>query len=265
MAIDHSFVVPAFGVSAHLRHCLDSLHAQTATGSEILLTTSTPSGALERIASEYAVGYYVHGPNAGIGRDWNAALDRATRGWVTIAHQDDVYSPDFVCETMRLVEATPDAVLVMTRYAEIVGDTGMVSNASMMLRIKAALLELGFLGRSSVRRERDKQRLLRFGCPVPCPSVTLGPGLQALRFREDLKVDLDWEAWLRAAFIPGAFCYSRRTLMHHRIHADSETSSGVRDGVRAKEDAAMFAALWPAPLARLLARAYALSYHVGKS
>lgn len=262
MAVDHSFVIPAYGCSAYLPQCLESLKAQTVQGSEIILCTSTPSEALSAVAERYSVELRVHGPNGGIGRDWNAALNCASRGWVTIAHQDDVYLPRFVERTLQHASETPGASLVMTGYAELLD--GRVRARSAMLRVKSLLLEFGFLGRSAVARRGAKTRLLRFGCPIACPSVTLGPALSDLRFREDLRVDLDWEAWVRAAQVPGAFCYIRECLMQHRIHSASETTAGVRDGVRAEEDARMFASLWPAPIARFLARAYALSYEEGR-
>lgn len=259
--MDHSFVIPAYGCSPHLADCLESLRKQTLGGSEIVLSTSTPSAALDEVAGHFNVPVRVHGPSAGIGRDWNAALDCATRGWVTIAHQDDIYLPDFVARTMSVAERAPGAALVLTGYAELLD--GKVRDRTTMLLIKKALLELGFLGRSSVSGIGSKLRLLRFGCPIACPSATLGPSLSGLRFREDLKVDLDWEAWIRAARLQGAFCYVRDRLMLHRIHGASETSAGVRDGVRAREDLEMFRSLWPAPVAKLLARAYATSYEDG--
>ncbi|MFC4726849.1 glycosyltransferase family 2 protein [Coralloluteibacterium thermophilus] len=258
---DHSFVVPAYRSSPHLADCLASLASQTLAGSEIVVSTSTPSGELEALAARFGARYAVHAPNAGIGRDWNMAVAQARRRWVTIAHQDDLYLPDFVAKTMRVAEAAPDASLVLTDYVELLGETERPRTR--MLRIKRLLLELGFLGRRSIRREADKLRLLRFGCPIACPSVTLGPGATGVTFREDLKVDLDWEAWIRLARRPGAFCFVRERLMAHRIHAESETSVGVRGGVRAREDAAMFASLWPTPIATLLARAYAHSYEAG--
>lgn len=260
-APDHSFVVPAYGRSPHLADCLASLKAQTLSGSEIVVSTSTPSEELEALAARFGARYFAHAPNAGIGRDWNMARAQARRRWVTVAHQDDLYLPGFVAETMRAVEAAPDASLVLTEYVELLGESERPRTP--MLRIKRLLLELGFLGRRCVRREADKLRLLRFGCPIACPSVTLGPGAADLAFREDLKVDLDWEAWIRLARRPGAFCFVRSRLMAHRIHEASETSAGVRGGVRAREDAAMFASLWPAPIAALLARAYAHSYEAG--
>lgn len=258
---DHSFVIPAYGCSPHLGECLQSLQAQSRIGSEVIISTSTPDDDLYRLAEQFNVPVCVHGPNSGIGRDWNAALDCSRTRWTTIAHQDDVYLPDYVAKTLAAIDATQNSALVMTGYAELCG--GTVRDRTAMLRIKSLLLELGFLGRAAVSTTSAKLRLLRFGCPVACPSVTLGPPLSTLRFREDLKVDLDWEAWIRAARSPGSFCYVREPLMLHRIHDASETSAGVRDGVRAREDAEMFGSLWPSPAARILARIYAFSYEEG--
>lgn len=261
-AVLHGFVVPAYGRSPHLRDCLASLRAQTVR-STVVIATSTPWEGLEGLAADFDARLAVHTPNAGIGRDWNFALSQATTPWVTLAHQDDLYLPTFTERMLALAARHPDAVLVATGYGERLEPGGETRTRSPMLVIKRVLMELGFLGRVAVASTGAKQRLLRFGCPIPCPSVSLRVDRTGLRFREDLRVDLDWEAWLRLAAMPGTFAYDRHTLMLHRIHADSETSAGVRAGVRASEDRMMFEAMWPAPIARLLAKAYALSYEAG--
>lgn len=256
----HGFVVPAYGQSPHLRDCLVSLRAQSLP-SPVLIATSTPHPGLEALAREFDATLAVHPSGGGIGRDWNFALSQTTTRWVTVAHQDDVYLPAFAETTLRLARAHPAATLVLTGYAELVD--GVVRSATPMLWIKRLLLELGFLGRPAVVSRAAKRRLLRFGCPIPCPAVSLRMDGDGPRFREDLRVNLDWEAWLRLAASPGAFAYSRDRLLLHRIHGGSETSAGVREGVRAREDRMMFESMWPAPIARLLARAYALSYAPG--
>ena len=261
--IEHTFVVPAFGQSAYLADCLRSLNAQTVP-SRVVVATSTPWNGLEALAGGFGARLAVHGPNRGIGHDWNAALDEVDTPWATLAHQDDVYLPDFVAGTLALARSSPDVLLVATGYAELLEPGGTLRTASSMLLIKRVLMELGYLGRRRIVTPSAKRRLLRFGCPIPCPSVSLRVDRTRLRFREDLKVNLDWEAWLRLAAAPGAFAYDRRVLMHHRIHQGSETSAGVRGGVRAAEDRLIFESLWPAPAARLLSRMYALSYEEGR-
>jgi hypothetical protein len=258
---EHSFAIPAYGASPHLRDCLDSLRAQTRP-SPLLICTSTPHDGIAVLAQEYGARLVAHAPNTGIGHDWNVALDHARSHWVTLAHQDDVYLPNFTADTLALAARHPETALVMTGYGELLEDR--VRTLTPMLAIKRLLLELGFLGREAVTHAAAKRRLLRFGCAIPCPSVTLRAE-PALRFREDLKVNLDWDAWLRLAVQPGAFAYARHTLMLHRIHPGSETSDAIRAGVRAREDLMMFQSLWPAPVARVLAGLYALSYETGSN
>lgn len=257
----HAFVVPAYGQSPYLRDCLASLRAQTRP-SPIFISTSTPSRWLADQAAEFGATLVEHGPNRGIGHDWNQAIAAAPAEWVTLAHQDDVYLPHFAEETLRRVDRHPDAVLVMTDYGELAG--AAARSWTPMLAIKRLLAEQAFLGRATLGRRRAKRRLLAFGCAIPCPAVTLRRERALGLFREDLKVDLDWDAWLRLADGPGTFARVRRLCMLHRIHAGSETSDGVRAGVRAREDLAMFQRVWPAPIARVLARLYAVSYEVGE-
>lgn len=256
----HTFVVPAYGRSAHLVDCLRSLREQTRQ-SPLVIATSTPFDGLSDLAREFDAVLAINDRPGGIGADWNFAMAQATTPWVTLAHQDDIYLPGFTEATMVAAGESPSAVLVMTGYAQLVD--GQRGEGAGLLSIKRLLLELGFLGRQSISRTAAKRRLLRLGCPIPCPSVTLRVTDPPLRFREDLKVNLDWEAWLRLAGTAGAFTYVRSVQMLHRIHPGSETSAAVQDGVRAAEDLMMFRSLWPAPVARALARVYALCYAVG--
>lgn len=255
----HVFVVPAYGRSPHLEQCLRSLASQTQR-SRIVVATSTPFDGMREIVEMHGGTLHVHDRGGSIGRDWNGALASVDAQWVTLAHQDDVYLPTFVQDTLEAVRRCPEASLVFTGYRELSGD--QVRPVSLMLRVKRALLELGFLGRRSIAGTAAKRRALAFGCPVPCPSVTL-PGQAGFRFREDLKVNLDWDAWMRTAQQMGAFVYIRSALMLHRLHEGSETESAIRDGVRAGEDYMMFHRVWPAPVARALARLYAFSYSNG--
>ena len=259
--VEHAFVVPAYGRSPHLRACLVSLRSQS-RASPVFICTSTPSAWLTDMADEFGAPLIEHGPSTGIGRDWNHAIAATPARWITLAHQDDVYLPQFAEETMRCAHRHLLADLVFTDYGELTDDG--VRAWTPMLAIKRLLLERAFLGRAAVRNRGAKRRLLAWGCAIPCPTVTLRKQVALGLFNEDLKVDLDWEAWLRLADMPGAFARVRRMCMLHRIHAASETSGGVRAGVRAREDVAMFQRLWPAPVARILARLYALSYDTGE-
>lgn len=259
-AARHVFVVPAYGQSPYLAQCLASLQAQRRP-SPIVVSSSTPHAGLMELAERHGARLVTHAENRGIGHDWNAALAAVDAEWVTLAHQDDVYLPGFAADTLAAIDQHPACQLVCTGYAEQVDER--VRTLTPLLLIKRLLLELGFLGRAAIDSPAARQRVLRFGCPIACPSVTLRHPGRSPFFREDLRLNLDWDAWLRLSRQAGAFVYLRQTLMLHRIHRGSETSGGIRGGARAREDRLMFEQLWPPAIAGLLARAYALSYDTG--
>jgi hypothetical protein len=80
-------------------------------------------------------------------------------------------------------------------------------------------------------------------------------------FDESYSIALDWDAWLRLCDLRGSFCYIRRPLIDHRIHQATQTSFGIQGGKRYNEDLKVLQRIWPAWIARLIARAYSASYH----
>lgn len=254
----HSFLVPAHGCSPFLHECLESLRKQT-QASSILISTSTPFEGIEGIAKAFDADLYVHSPNQGMSHDWNEGLKRMTTDWVTIAHQDDVYLPRYKEAVMEAIPIAPDPTLVFTGYSEILND-GSVRRDTRLLNIKRALLHLGFLGRSAIGDTWSKTNALRFGSPIPCPSVTLRNNSARPHFEDGFRLNMDWAAWLRKAAEPGSFVWVRDELMHHRIHEQSETTDGIVAGYRRDEDLAILVRLWPRPIAELIVRTYGIAY-----
>jgi hypothetical protein len=255
-ATEHCFVVPAHGASQHLDECLRALARQT-IATRTLIATSTPNEHIHAVARRHGIPVHLNPePGGGIGADWNFAIGQATTPWVTLAHQDDIYLPNFAERILWALSRHRDASLVFTQYDEL--ERARIRPASSLIRIKKLLLELGFLGGSRASTVFFKTNTLRFGCAIPCPAVTLKAN--GLRFRTDLKVDLDWAAWLQMARAPGAFIYIRERLMQHRVHPDSETSSAISAGVRFAEDEAMLHSLWPAIIARAILASYRTAY-----
>jgi glycosyltransferase involved in cell wall biosynthesis len=257
-AVSHSFVVLAYGESPYLDECLASLSSQEHPV-PVVVSTSTPHPGLDRTCTAHGATLRVHGPNRGIGHDWNVGYASATTDWVTLAHQDDVYNPEYTSFVRDSAAAHPGDRMVFSTYYEIAN--GQRRPTVSMLRIKRILLELGFLGATRVNSRARKRRVLRFGNPVSCPTVALNKrALGDFRFRDDMKTNMDWLAWLDIADEPGGIGLSRRPLVGHRIHARSETSTTISEGDRYREDLEIFERLWPAPIARLIASVYARSY-----
>jgi hypothetical protein len=261
-AVSHSFVVLAYGESPYLGECLASLSGQDHPV-PVVVSTSTPHPGLDQMCATHGATLQVHGPNRGIGHDWNVAYASATSDWVTLAHQDDVYSPAYTSFVQDRAAAHPDDRMVFSTYYEIAN--GQRRPTVPMLRIKRVLLELGFLGATRVTSRARKRRVLRFGNPVSCPAVALNKRvLGDFRFRDDMKTNMDWVAWLDIADEPAGIGLSREPLVGHRIHPGSETSASIGQGDRYREDLEIFERLWPAPLARLITSVYTRSYRSNK-
>ena len=71
---------------------------------------------------------------------------------------------------------------------------------------------------------------------------------------------MDWDAWLRLAALPGAFTLVSVASSSMGYHEDSETTAALAGRRRQDEDRRIFDALWPRPVAALLARLYARAY-----
>ena len=250
---DHSFVVCAYGESSYLEQCLASLKEQELQ-TNVLISTSTPNRLIINLAEQYGYPLLVNDGNPGIGHDWNCAVNHCRTPLVTIAHQDDVYLPLYTKTMLSMVNHEERPLIWFSDYGELRGET--TRDASHLLTVKRLLLKP--LEVASFRRSVFlRRRILSLGSSICCPSVTYcKPNLPKQIFLEDMKCDLDWQAWERFSRLRGSFIYAPQILMRHRIHKGSETTAMIEDETRTKEDYEMFKKFWPTPIAGLINRIY---------
>ena len=255
---EHTFVVMAYGNSPYLPECLDSLLQQTIP-SAICIATSTPSDYLRDQARRIGASLYETEPGRGIAHDWNFALRQAKTKYVTLAHQDDWYAPDYTRKCLAAIKKSPNTLICFTDYTERVGT--IERQNSLLLAVKRGILHF-FMPFRRLKSQFWKIRLLSLGCPIAAPSVCYQIAqLGNFEFSPTFSVNMDWDAWSRIALLEGTFIFVPEKLMQHRIHADSATTQGIAARRRQEEDERMFRRFWPAIIARLLMRCYALSYH----
>lgn len=264
MIPQHSFVLCAYGDSPFLEECINSLKNQTEASSVILLATSTPSVFLKSMAEKHGIEYVVN-PNrgAGISADWNFALSCCRTPWCTLAHQDDIYLPDYTRKVVRLLSKRPRTRIVFTDYADLLPG-GVRKYWRSYLIVKRLLLWPFYLKNHHASRF-VKQWILRFGCPICCPSVTYNLSLpDRPEFDPSFTVNPDWAMWLDLSSRDGEFAYCSTPLMLHRLSSGMETAAAIRDNRRAQEDSLLFHRLWPKSAAQLIATIYHLSYRSNK-
>lgn len=251
----HSFALCAYKESEFLEQCLISLLAQTIK-SRVYISTSTPNDHIQGIADKYNIEVFVNTGTKGITGDWNFAASKADTEYVTIAHQDDIYEPDYAEKTVRAMDRHKSPIISFSEYYEI--RNGQKEFNNRLLKIKR-FMNMPFRLFPSSRFVRN--RILSAANPICCPAVTFcRRGCDGFEFDPDLKVACDWEAWVRLAQYTGDFVYLAEPLMGHRIYGGSTTTEMITNGIRYEEELMIYKKYWPEPIARFLVRKYSAAY-----
>lgn len=245
-------MICAYGENPFLEESILSVKRQTlATNAKI--STSTPNAYIMNLAEKYKLPVLVnHGPGD-MADNFNFAIRSAGTELVTLIHQDDVYLPDYAGEMLRCMNRAKNPVLFSSDYGEIRGDETVYSsrllNIKKVLRIPMRLFPSARAG---------KRLSLAFGDSICCPSVTYVSSVMARHgYSSGMKTNHDWKLWEELSKENGAFVYSPKALMLHRIHGESGTSLSIKDTGRSAEDYELFRRFHAAPVARLLTKLYA--------
>lgn len=253
---DHTFVICAYGESAYLEECIQSLREQSEK-SQILLATSTPNDLIRGLAEKYLIPLCVNRGESGITQDWNFALSQAGTRYATIAHQDDVYEPEYARRILAEMRRCRKPLIAFSDYCEL--RDGEKVHDTEMLKIKRQLL-LPLRVRWLWRSRFVRRRILSLGDPICCPAVTFCLDTLSLPiFQHGFRSCEDWEAWEKLSREKGAFLYIPSPLMCHRIHRESATTAIIADRARVAENFQMYCKFWPRWMASILNRQYTRS------
>lgn len=255
-AENHTFALCAYKESDFLEECVLSLLTQTVK-SKIIIATSTPNEHIYAVADKYNLPVFINEGEKGIGGDWNFAYSCCDTSLITIAHQDDIYEPEYTEEMLKFVNSSKEPIIYFSGYAELRSGEKVYNNS--ILKIKKLMLSP--LKIKAFHRSRFiRRRILSFGCPICCPSVTfVKERIGENPFTNDYLSDIDWQQWEIQSRKKGSFVYNPKPLMCHRIHEESATTEIIGDNVRSKEDLEMFKCFWPSFIAKSLAKIYSKS------
>lgn len=251
----HTFVICAYKESDYLEECILSLKNQVVT-STIIMETSTPNAYIEGLANKYNIPLFVN-PHGGITQDWNFGLSKVETKYATIAHQDDIYEPEYAKKILEAFESSKKSLIAFSDYGEV--RAGVKVTDTQMLNIKRLMLSplkiKAFKGSKFVRR-----RILSLGDPISCPAVSFNlERLERPIFRDGFRSCEDWEAWEKISRMDGDFLYVSEPLMYHRIHEESATTAIIQDNARVEENYIMYCKFWPRPIAKLINKFYTKS------
>ena len=166
---DHTFAVCAYGESPYLEECILSLKEQTLS-TNILLATSTPNELIQSLCEKYNILMHVNPGPGGIAGDWNFAVSVCTTPLVTIAHQDDLYKPNYAEYMLERVNSSSRPLIYFTNYGELRDGEEVLENR--LLKVKRRLL-CSLSKPENAGKAWAKRRALELGCAICCPSTTL--------------------------------------------------------------------------------------------
>lgn len=246
----HTFTVLAYKESPYLEDCIKSVIHQHHP-SKVVIATSTPNQYIKDLAKKYDLELKVNHGKTGIGADFDFALDAGGADLVTVAHQDDIYDPDYSKKIVEAFQKHPESLIIFPDYYELRNGERVEKNT--LLRIKRFLLLP--LRLSTGKSKFTKRLSLRFGDPICCPAVTVNmKKVQTPLFDNHMKNNVDWHAWEVLSRQPGNFTFIDQKLMGHRIHTESATTENIQNHTRAEEDFQILKRFWPEWIARKIAK-----------
>jgi hypothetical protein len=179
--------------------------------------------------------------------------------WVTLAHQDDIYRPDFTEACFdRVRKGNVNTSIVFTNYSDLVD--GVRRKFSLNASVKTIMLIPFFITRS-IKSRLIKKGILMFGNPICCPSVTFNKEMIGdFQFRMKCGSVLDWLAWYELARGVGGFLYVNEKLVDRRLHGASSTLALINTGAQFSDELLMFEMIWGKRIAKIISYAYRFSY-----
>lgn len=133
----HTFVVCAYKESPYLEACIQSLLTQTVK-SEIIIATSTPNEHIKGIAEKYNFPLYINDAPSNIASDWNFGYSKVATPYLTIAHQDDIYLPEYTEHVLKAFEKSSKPLIFFSDYGELREDKVVTKNR--LLQVKRIML-----------------------------------------------------------------------------------------------------------------------------
>ena len=253
----HTFAICAYKESEYLEECILSLKAQTYP-TNIIMTTSTPNDHIRNLADKYGIPLSIREGKSDIRDDWNFAYDAAETDWVTVAHQDDRYHPDYALELKNKVSAMAHPIAFVTDYLPL--KNGQAGPRDINSKIRRLL-------RTPIKNERRagskfwKRRILAFGNSICAPTVTYNKAeLGSSFFTSEYKFNIDWDTFLKLADIEGQLAYVDRPLTYYRVHDGATSKEFIENHLREKDDEAMFLKFHPAWMVKLIMVFYRKAY-----
>lgn len=255
----HVFSVPCYGDSPYLEELIRSLLRQSLRA-HIILVSAGDSAFLRELSARFGLPLYLREGKPCLRDDWNFAYEKGAElaELVTIAHQDDLYDPDYLKAVLHAFSLYPDMSLFFCDCRTIDASGNVFSRRAEAVK---RFLRLRLRNHERADRRSVKLSALRFGNGIICPSCCYRPSLCGTPlFQNSYRFIIDWDTFLRLSRRPGRFLSLEKPLLSYRVHGGAETARQIESHNREKEEEEEFRKLHGAFLAGILMLFYRRAY-----
>ncbi len=237
-----TFAIPYYSNRVLLAEAMASVIAQSVDDWELVVVDDAGPEPADDLVAAYGdprIRYVRHPENLGMTRNWNACLDLARAGLVTLLHQDDRLLPTYAERVVAAARAHPGAAAYFTDV-RVIGPDGEPATTAADLAKKLA------------RRPRHDYSLAGDGGLaaiisnnyIYCPSLCLnreviGPEPFDVRWR--MVQDLDFTT--RQLLAGRTLMCVREVLFDYRRHTGNQTEAYTRDASRFREEVDLYRSL----------------------
>ena len=258
---DHTFSVCAYGDSPYLEEAVASVVNQTIK-SRVIICTSTPNEHIRFIAKKYNIELKINQDAGDIQTDWNFACNSVDTRYVTLVHQDDVYSPKYLECFYEKLKKHRDFLIYYTAYRPLnmkngIGDTKKDANSVIRFILSTPML-IAWLADKKIA----KKAILSLGNSICCPTVTYDRKTIGDNnvFSSQLRYDLDWDTFWKFADREGRFLFEPKELVHYRVHDLATSKQCIDNSVRENDDIHMFSKIFSPRVAKIIMKVYKRAY-----
>ena len=251
---DVTIVICAYKECEYLEESIRSV-LQQSVKTKVVISTSTPNEFIYNLANKYTLEVWIN-KDGGHAKDYNFAIKTTNTPICIMAHQDDLFHPDFVKKSLQAINSSDRPIIAFTDYKEMHGDA-VDAVDSRMVRIKRLLccpMKIQWLSSTGF----GKRIFQCIGNPITHPSVTyIKAEMPDECFREQYKADMDWDLWERLSKQTGRFVYVNEILFFHRMHEGTATSRPIENSSsRSNEDFELLCRFWPEWIAKIIMHFY---------
>lgn len=223
--IDISIIIPSYNSAKWLKHCIESVLAQTHSSVEIIIINDGSTDATEEICKSYLLNNknikYISQINKGIGASRNAGLNISKGKYVYFLDSDDLIHKNLFSDCINIAEIFHSDIITF--------DTKIFSenNLTDSMRYHRSLPAKKNLTGKFVLKENISRQEFR---PVVWLYLFKRDYLikNLIKFREDIIYEDNafvYEALLKSSRV----VYINKTYHFHRTHADSIMASSFTE------------------------------------